>query len=148
MTETIDLARKTFREQHAPVIPAGVVVTTENLAELVDGEPEVWPQFRKTKLTAAVRISGPFRVQTSESESEPFYCENGWLAVDARGYPYAISDDEFELIYAAADEEPELPSPFFFVDLNQIAAALTAGALDPRDAKKAATALLRKAELL
>jgi hypothetical protein len=38
-------------------------------------------------------------VVTSESENEPFFCKDGYLAVDARGYPYAIAKDEFELIY-------------------------------------------------
>lgn len=55
--------------------------------------------FRKTSLTRAYRIKGPFRVMTSESENEPFFCENGWLAIDARGYPYAIADEEFQKIY-------------------------------------------------
>jgi hypothetical protein len=39
---------------------------------------------------------------TSESENEPFYCENGYLAIDARGYPYAIAKDEFDQIYEVA----------------------------------------------
>jgi hypothetical protein len=55
--------------------------------------------FRKTSLTKAYRIEDPFRVMTSESENEPFFCENGWLAIDARGYPYAIADEEFQKIY-------------------------------------------------
>lgn len=59
-----------------------------------------WRVFRKTVPTRAMRIEGPFRVETSESESEPFYCEDGWLAVDARGYPYAIASNEFVKIYA------------------------------------------------
>lgn len=63
---------------------------------------EGWAQFRKTALTNAIRIDGPFRVETSESENEPFLCEDGWLAVDARGYPYAIADDEFRKIYVPA----------------------------------------------
>lgn len=61
-----------------------------------------WTEFRKTATTKALRIDGPFRVMTSESENEPFLCEDGWLAIDARGYPYAIADDEFQLIYAPA----------------------------------------------
>jgi hypothetical protein len=61
-----------------------------------------WAQFRKTSLTRALRIDGPFRVETSESENEPFYCEDGWLALDARGYPYAIADEEFRVIYEPA----------------------------------------------
>lgn len=64
-----------------------------------------WQLFRKTALTHAVRMVGPFRVETSESENEPFFCEDGWLAVDARGYPYAIADDEFLQIYVPAGVE-------------------------------------------
>lgn len=60
-----------------------------------------WAEFKKTATTKAIRIEGPFRVMTSESENEPFYCEDGWLAIDARGYPYAIADDEFQQIYEA-----------------------------------------------
>lgn len=67
----------------------------------------VWAEFRKTATTRAIRIDGPFRVMTSESENEPFYCEDGWLAIDARGYPYAIADDEFIQIYAPIAEGTE-----------------------------------------
>jgi hypothetical protein len=59
-----------------------------------------WRTFKKIAVTRAMRIEGPFRVETSESESEPFFCEDGWLAVDARGYPYAIAADEFAQVYA------------------------------------------------
>lgn len=71
-------------------------------AKQLPGEPATWPAFRKVPLTHALRIDGPFRVETSESENEPFYCEDGYLAIDSRGYPYAIAADEFEAIYAAA----------------------------------------------
>lgn len=67
-----------------------------------------WASFRKTALTRAIHIDGPFRVETSESENEPFYCESGWLAIDARGYPYAIADEEFAQIY---EPEPEAEQP-------------------------------------
>ena len=62
-----------------------------------------WPLYRKTALTHAIRIPSPFDVMTSESVNEPFHCEDGYLAVDARGYPYAIAADEFELIYELVD---------------------------------------------
>lgn len=64
-----------------------------------------WAEFQKKATTRAIRVEGPFRVETSESENEPFYCEDGWLAVDARGYPYAIADDEFQLIYEPVARE-------------------------------------------
>lgn len=60
-----------------------------------------WTLYRKKALTKAVRIEGPFVVQTSEG---PLRCEDGYLAVDARGYPYPIAVDEFALIY-----EEEMP---------------------------------------
>lgn len=60
------------------------------------GAEEAWGTFRKTSLTQAVRVDGPFVVETSAG---PLRCEDGWLAVDARGYPYPIAADEFELIY-------------------------------------------------
>lgn len=59
-------------------------------------EPGTWPQYRKVALTRAVRIDGPFEVETSEG---PLRCQDGYLALDARGYPYPIAADEFELIY-------------------------------------------------
>lgn len=58
--------------------------------------------FRKTALTRAIRMPGPFRVETSETENEPFLCEDGYLAWDQRGYPYAIAADEFVRIYEEA----------------------------------------------
>lgn len=60
---------------------------------------EEWETFRKVALTRMVRIDGPFTVQTSEG---PLRCEDGWLAVDARGYYYPIAVDEQALIYARA----------------------------------------------
>jgi hypothetical protein len=69
-----------------------------------------WAEYQKKVATKAIRIDGPFRVETSESENEPFLCEDGYLAIDARGYPYAIATEEFELIYAPV-AEPEAESP-------------------------------------
>lgn len=58
-----------------------------------------WKEYKKISTTRMMRIEGPFRVATSESENEPFYCEDGFLAIDARGYPYAIAADEHAMIY-------------------------------------------------
>lgn len=66
----------------------------------VPGVPEEWPRYRKRTLTAAVRIVGPFVVDTTEG---PLTCQDGWLALDARGFPYPIAADEFDLIYEPAD---------------------------------------------
>lgn len=66
-----------------------------------------WQTYRKIPLTRALRISGPFRVRTSESENEPFLCQDGYLAIDSRGYPYAIAADEFEQIYKVAQDRAE-----------------------------------------
>lgn len=87
----------------------GHVVTKENIALLIRADG--WQKYRKQVPTRAIRIDGPFRVATSESPNEPFYCEDGWLAIDARGYPYAIADEEFRLIYEPDDGTPAGPAP-------------------------------------
>lgn len=67
--------------------------------DVLPNQPSEWELFQKKSLTKAIKVDGPFRVMTTESENEPFYCEDGYLAIDARGYPYAIATEEFELIY-------------------------------------------------
>lgn len=62
----------------------------------VPPEDAGWQSFRKTSITRMVRIDGPFVVETSEGELR---CEDGWLAMDARGYPYPIAADEQSQIY-------------------------------------------------
>lgn len=59
-------------------------------------DPATWPQWRKTPLTSALRITGPFTVVTREGA---LTCPDGWLAVDSHGDPYPIADDEFRAIY-------------------------------------------------
>ncbi len=66
------------------------VFSTENLP--ADG----WKEYQKKVTTKMVKIDGPFVVRTSEGL---FRCEDGFLAIDARGYPYAIATDEQALIY-------------------------------------------------
>lgn len=65
---------------------------TDNLPS----EKADWRTYRKTALTKAVRIVGAFTVETSEG---PLRCEDGYLAIDSRGYPYPIAYDEFHSIY-------------------------------------------------
>jgi hypothetical protein len=77
-------------------------VSAETLAEL---DPESWPLYRKIALTHAIRVAGPFTVETSEG---PLNCADGYLAVDARGYPYPVAADEFELIYEPATVPQEI----------------------------------------
>lgn len=48
---------------------------------------------RKITETAAVRIDGPFEVETLEGVMR---CEDGWLALDVDGNPYPIASDVFE----------------------------------------------------
>lgn len=73
---------------------------TFNMASLPSA-PATWPKWRKVAVTSAIRIEGPFTVETSEG---PLRCADGYLAVDARGYPYPIAADEFALIYKEANE--------------------------------------------
>jgi hypothetical protein len=55
--------------------------------------------YQKKQLTHAVRIAGPFSVETREGT---LTCPDGWLALDSGGWPYPIAADEFERIYEAA----------------------------------------------
>lgn len=66
------------------------VFSTDNLPE--DG----WKSYKKVVPTKMVKVDGPFTVETSEG---PLHCNDGFLAVDARGYPYPIATDEQALIY-------------------------------------------------
>jgi hypothetical protein len=65
--------------------------TSDNLPDGVFGE------YRKTYTTPAVRMRGPFRCLTSEGNVAP--CDDGWLAIDSRGFPYPINAPEFERTY-------------------------------------------------
>jgi hypothetical protein len=60
------------------------------------------PLYRKKVATQAVRIDGPFIVATSEGELS---CKDGYLCKDARGYPYPVAKEEFELIYRLDSED-------------------------------------------
>lgn len=66
--------------------------TVDNLPD--DG----WQEFRRKTPTRMFRVAGPFTVETSDGR---VHCENGWVAVDARGYPYPIADDEQASAYEA-----------------------------------------------
>jgi len=55
-----------------------------------------WHSYKKVAVIQAIKIVGPFVVETSEGL---LHCEDGYLAVDARGYPYPIATEEFGLIY-------------------------------------------------
>lgn len=52
-----------------------------------------WGYYMRIVPFRAVRMTGPFRVWTPAGI---VHCENGWLALDAKGNPYAISAEEFE----------------------------------------------------
>ena len=65
---------------------------------------EYAPVWRKRKRIAAVRIVGPFSVETQQGI---LTCEDGYLAVDAAGWPFPIDQDEFEALYEATEEEHE-----------------------------------------
>lgn len=73
-------------------------ISKANLEEVAPPVEE-WGAFRKKVVTRAIRVEGPFVVETSEG---PLRCADGYLAIDARGYPYPIAADEFELIYEVA----------------------------------------------
>jgi len=55
-----------------------------------------WSYYHKKHLTQAHRIVGPFEVETTEGK---LTCQDGYLAIDSRGFPYPIDKEEFETIY-------------------------------------------------
>lgn len=67
-------------------------------------QDQIWESFRKKVPTNATRMEGPFFVATSEGQ---LHCEDGWLCIDARGYPYPVAADEFELIYEPCEPKKE-----------------------------------------
>lgn len=67
-----------------------------------DNIPSHMNEWQKRVTTKAVRIQGPFEVETREGTLR---CPDGYLAVDTGGWPYPIAADEFERIYALADGE-------------------------------------------
>lgn len=61
-----------------------------------DGE---WNFYHKKITTQAIRIKGAFAVKTREGT---LICKNGYLALDASGYPYPIDFMEFNKLYERA----------------------------------------------
>ena len=62
-----------------------------------------WRWYRKKSLTTALRIIGPFEVETIHKGN--VVCQDGYLAVDSQGYPYSIAKDEFDKIYELWEDE-------------------------------------------
>ncbi len=54
------------------------------------------PTYQKRALTRAARIDGPFETLTKEGWLR---CEDGYLALDANGWPYPIDKEVFEKTY-------------------------------------------------
>jgi len=82
--------------------PTGGITCSEENAQGV-WFPHNWPLYQKKALTPAIRIEEPFTVMTDEG---PLTREDGgYLAVDARGYPYPIAAEEFEIIYEKVDRD-------------------------------------------
>lgn len=61
--------------------------------------PGPWRLYQKVYQPAMVRIEGPFCVHTKEGL---LTCQDGWLAIDAAGYPYPISAQDHEQMYEEA----------------------------------------------
>jgi hypothetical protein len=65
-------------------------------------DPKTWPKYIKVVPTSMIRIDGPFEVETSEGV---LTCQDGYLAMDARGYVYPIAVDEQAMIYQPFHED-------------------------------------------
>lgn len=63
-----------------------------------------WGVFQLRTPLRAIKIDGPFEVALQPehqfAEVTPtLSCSSGWLAIDEKGLPFAIPDDEFKAIY-------------------------------------------------
>ena len=77
----------------------------ENMPEGFDENAD---EFRKTTTIKAVKIAGPFAVQVDGDPGNTISIEDGYLALDSRGYPYPIATAEFEGIYAEVGSKNEI----------------------------------------
>jgi hypothetical protein len=98
----------------APADEEGDEEPTPDTAEDGDGETYTsdhlpdgdWGVYRKTQPIEAVRVDGPFTVETREGT---VHCEDGWLALDSEGYPYPIAADEFDQVYEPTSDAAPTP---------------------------------------
>ncbi len=77
-----------------------MIYNKENVKKLITDD--MWKSYKKKVTTKAIRCRGKFIVETSEGTMT---CEDGYLAMDARGYPYPIATKEFKLIYDEVKED-------------------------------------------
>jgi hypothetical protein len=75
-----------------------LVFSTDHLP----GDDAGWRTYRKKVFTQMIKVDGPFRVMTSEGL---LTCQDGFLAIDARGYPYPLATEEQKLIYEEVTED-------------------------------------------
>ena len=67
-----------------------------------------WALYRKNMPLRALRSSTPFAVETQEGK---VWCEDGYLAIDDDGYPFAIDKEAFEIAYSSVNNQPRIMSP-------------------------------------
>jgi predicted amidohydrolase len=72
-------------------IMAFPMITVEDISAMAD-----FREFRKTVITKARKIDGPFQVVTLEGIMT---CNDGWLALDECGNPYPIDAEVFKKTY-------------------------------------------------
>jgi len=73
-----------------------------NKVNVIGLKPSTWPRYQKKVPTSALRVIEPFEVETSEGL---LTCKDGYLCMDARGYPYPVAKGEFDLIYKSERED-------------------------------------------
>lgn len=59
-----------------------------------------WQKYIKVTPTKMMRMSGPFACVTKEGRVE---CEDGFLAIDAEGFPYPIAKSIHDKTYTILD---------------------------------------------
>lgn len=116
------------------------IVGAVGIANVADYNPDEWPVYYKQVPTRAIRVAGPFTVTPHGEADGDITVQDGFLAIDARGYPYPISADEFKLIYG--DQRKLDVASLPPTSVHDIAVASAYGTISKGDAVAASRKLL------
>lgn len=114
------------------------IVGAVGIANVADYNPDEWPVYYKQVPTRAIRVAGAFTVTPHGEADGDITVQDGYLAIDARGYPYPISADEFKFIYGEQRKLDVASLPP--TNVHEIAVSHAYGVID----KPTATAATKK----
>lgn len=78
-----------------------LAINKENVKVL--NAAQAWHEYVKTTTTKMLRMTGPFACETKEGRVE---CKDGYLALDAEGFPYPIAKSIHDKTYQRIPTKP------------------------------------------